>query len=324
MIHLSLASRSTLVISLAAVCTAGLVFSIRLHAESFENAKQPEGVEHSAPPADPLTSLNEAFREAYAASRTRLLASSGPVIVVESDNLVLIHKGKRSEVKVAPDLYHTVKAISHVPLALYVMLLPFEGQALKTESIEALATYRDRIVKAEAALKDRELSAESLLRQREIIQSSLRFIATTLDKKQVTTDELRKFTHDLGDKLLANAREAAQAQLDGLDKQMKIWRAELADEEWKKLRVVVMGSALPRSSNLAVQYFAELLGEKGEGRRIVYAESLFDETRAMNLLGTHLLDRRIGSAFFNDDERMHRDLLGDAAQELLKKIHKQP
>jgi hypothetical protein len=67
----------------------------------------------------------------------------------------------------------------------------------------------------------------------------------------------------------------------------------------------------------ATQYFARLLGENGEGKRIVYAESIFEESRALNLLGAHLLDTRIGSAFFDDAGRMHRDLLSDAAREYL-------
>jgi hypothetical protein len=268
--------------------------------------------------ADPLIDLNQAFREAYARCRQRLVNRSGPVIVVEGDNLVLLHNGKRRETKVVPDVYHTLKAVSHVPLAVYVMLVPLADAPLDNECLEGLRTYRQRVVQAELSLKDRELSAQTLVRQKEIIRAALCFLDFALDKKQVAADELCKFTHDLGSKLLANAADAARAELDGLDKQVRAWRTTLTADEWKTLHVVVMGSALPRQGNLATQYFAHLLGEKGEGRRIVYAESIFEESRALNLLGTHLLDTRIGSAFFDDAERMHRDLLCDAAREYLK------
>jgi hypothetical protein len=69
-----------------------------------------------------------------------------------------------------------------------------------------------------------------------------------------------------------------------------------------------------------VQYFARLLGEEGEGQRIVYAEAIFDESRALDLLGTRLIDTRIGTAFFEDASRMHRDLLSDAAREYLDEV----
>jgi hypothetical protein len=252
--------------------------------------------------------------------RQRLVNRSGPVILIDGDNLVLLHNGKRREAKVVPDVYHTLKAVSHVPLAVYVMLVPLEDAPLDKECLEGLRAYRQRVVQAELSLKDRGLSEESLLRQHEIIRAALRFLDFALDKKQVTADELCKFTRDLGSKLLANAADAAHAELDGLDKQVRAWRATLTANEWKELHVVIMGSALPRQGNLATQYFAHLLGEKGEGRRIVYAESIFEEAPALNLLGTHLLDTRIGSAFFDDAERMHRDLLSDAAREYLKRI----
>jgi hypothetical protein len=270
--------------------------------------------------ADSLIDLNQAFREAYARCRQRLVNRSGPVIVVEGDSLVLLHNGKHQKAKVVPDVYHTLKAVSHVPLAVYVMLVPLADAPLDKECLEALRTYRQRVVQAEPSLKDRGLSEETLLRQEEIIRTALRFLDFALDKKQVTADELCKFTRDLGRKLLANAADAAHAQLDGLDKQVRAWRATLTADEWKKLHVVIMGSALPRQGNLATQYFAHVLGEKGEGRRIVYAESIFEESRALNLLGTHLLDTHIGSSFFDDAERMHRDLLSDAAREYLKQI----
>ncbi len=91
-------------------------------------------------------------------------------------------------------------------------------------------------------------------------------------------------------------------------------------EEWGRLRVVVIGSQMPRRDNAAVQYFSRLLGEGGEGRRLVYAEALYDEGRALNLLGTHQLDREVGAAFFGDPGRMERDLLGAAAAEYLRTL----
>jgi hypothetical protein len=305
------------VITLAALLVPCLIL---LGARAGEVALGAGNGAHSAPEptADPLIDLNQAFREAYARCRQRLVNGSGPVILVEGDSLVLLHNGKRREAKVVPDVYHTLKAVSHVPLAVYVMLVPLEDAPLDKECLEGLQAYRQRVVQAEQSLKDRGLPEETLLRQEEIIRTALRLLDSALDKKQVTADELCKFTRDLGSKLLANAADAARAELDGLDKQVRAWRATLTANEWKTLHVVIMGSALPRQGNLATQYFAHLLGEKGEGRRIVYAESIFEESRALNLLGTHLLDTRIGSAFFDDAERMHRDLLSDAAREYLK------
>ena len=72
--------------------------------------------------------------------------------------------------------------------------------------------------------------------------------------------------------ILANAADATRDQIDAYHARMKTWRKELSADEWKRLKVVVRGAQTPRKGNLAVQYFAKLLGEKGEGDRIVYAE----------------------------------------------------
>jgi hypothetical protein len=101
---------------------------------------------------------------------------------------------------------------------------------------------------------------------------------------------------------------------------MQAWKHRLTDADWRRLRVIVMGTQLPRRGNLAVQYFARLFGETGEGDRVVYAEAIFDEARALDLLGTRLLDTRIGTAFFDDPSRMHRDLLSDAARAYLDEL----
>jgi hypothetical protein len=77
---------------------------------------------------------------------------------------------------------------------------------------------------------------------------------------------------------------------------------------------------MPREDLVVTQYFLRLLHEPKEGRRVVYAESMWEEPKALDLLGTHLLDGSVGDAFFGDYMRMHRDLLGDAAKAYLREL----
>jgi hypothetical protein len=105
----------------------------------------------------------------------------------------------------------------------------------------------------------------------------------------------------------------------------------MTPEEKQHLRVVVGASHMPRTGNLAMQYFSVILGEPYEGRyqvegdnrdnsfRLIYGENIFDEESALRLLGTHLIDADIGTYFFNDSQRMHRDLLADATEEIIHK-----
>jgi hypothetical protein len=117
--------------------------------------------------------------------------------------------------------------------------------------------------------------------------------------------------------ILANATAAARAAVDALHRQVRLWQGQIPPDEWNRLTVIVIGKQLPRKGNLAVQYFAHLLGEKGEAERITYAEGLGDEPRALDLLATRLVDTQVGIDFFNDPLRMHRDLLSDGARDYL-------
>jgi len=83
---------------------------------------------------------------------------------------------------------------------------------------------------------------------------------------------------------------------------------------------LIIGPHMPREDLVVMQYFLRLLHEPREGRRVVYAESLWTEPQALDLLGTHLLDGGVGEAFFGDYMRMHRDLLGDAASQYLPSL----
>lgn len=273
----------------------------------------------AAPPkADPLLDLNRSFRAAYAKAKKSALAAKGPVILVEGDTLVLLHKGMRPEASIIPELYTVLKEVAHVPLAIYLML-PAGGE-ISEDRLGELRDFRAQMTSGRQALASHALDPEIRKRQEKIFADSEQFLDAVLAKRKIGAKELNEFAGKMRLLLQANMADAAKAELDSLDRQTRLWRAQLNPEEWKQLRVLILGSALPRKNNLATQYFARLLGEAGEGPRIIYTESIFEEPRALDLLGRHLVDTDLGQAFFNDPRRMMRDLLGDAAAEYLKKM----
>jgi len=111
------------------------------------------------PPA--RTALNNAFRAAYADARSRVLASSGPTLIVNGDNFTLLREGRRVEANVAAPIYDPVKTIAHIPLAIYVTLTP-GGGAVGDDRLKTLAGLRELIPSAEASLDTLKLSAATL------------------------------------------------------------------------------------------------------------------------------------------------------------------
>jgi hypothetical protein len=244
------------------------------------------------------------------------------VIIVEGDDLVLLCGGKRKAFRIVPPQYHALKAVSHAPLAAYVLLHPTVdiAGAKSKEKIDEIRAYLERLVQAREGLGKYGFSPVSLQRQKDILDASSRFLEQALETDKIESSALVTFVRSMGPKVLANAQEAASLQLQAMHRQVLEWKSELTGAEWEQLHVIVMGSPLPRRGNLAMQYFTRLLELKTESNRLVYTESVFDEGRALNILGTHLLDTHIGEAFFDDPARMHRDLLADAAEAEIRRM----
>jgi hypothetical protein len=276
------------------------------------------------PPAGPvqpaaLTALNNAFRAAYADAKSRVLASSGPTLIVNGDTLALLRGGRRVEANVGAPVYDPVKTIAHIPLAIYVILTPGDG-AVDGDRVKALAGLRELIPPAERSLDSLKLSAATLARQKQIVAASLAFLDDVAGGRKFTRSLLAGFTRGMVPLVMENVAEATRAQLDATHAQVTAWRRDLSPQEWNELHVLIIGPHMPREDLAVTQYFLRLLHEPEEGRRVVYAESLWEEPKALDLLGTHLLDGSVGEAFFGDYLRMHRDLLGDAARQYLTRL----
>jgi hypothetical protein len=273
-----------------------------------------------APPADAVVALNDLSRAAYRRAKEEALARTGPVILVEGDNLVLRYGIQRTEARFTPPAYHVLKSVSHVPLGIYALLAYVEPGPLGAPRLYDLRQYRGAVAAASKAVAAGRLAPAQRERQLRLLQKCQTFLDGAAEGRCHEPERLEALLKDVRPLVDENTAEAARLQLDALHKQVRAWRGEFTDREWDGLLVVVMGSQLPRKDNLAVQYFARLLGEPGEGKRIVYAEAVFDEAKALDLVATRAVDTRVGEAFFADPLRMHRDLLGDAARDYLAEL----
>ena len=239
--------------------------------------------------------------------------------------MVLRRGGQRLEVPYTPVVYHVLKAVAHVPLALDVMLVPHAGEATLNDAVLAeLREYQQRIAAAEPSLVPSGLEPEQLDRSRKIFAECRAFLNSVEKARRCSREERIAFARRMTPMVMKNAGEAARAELDALHARVSAWRSEMTPEAWKALKVVILGSPSPRKQSLTVQYFARLLGEPGEGPRIVYAESIRDEAKALDLLATDEVDTGIGVDFFNDPTRMHRDLVSDAAHDYLPLLIDRP
>jgi hypothetical protein len=268
-----------------------------------------------------LEALNHATRQLYAGGRALELATIPAVIIVSGDDLILRKNNQRVVATVIPPEYHALKCVAHSMLALFAHLAHQPDAPLSEERLQTLKEYRALLAAAEPAVERCGFDIATLARQKRIIARGLGFIDAVLKDGKVSADDLVRFCRASRPDALANAATAVRAQLVATHRQVMAWKKDMTAAEWASLTVIVLGMQTPRVENAAVQYFARLFGESsGEGRRVVYAEGLSDEAKALNLLGTLRLDGKLSVAVFNDPFRMYRDLLADVARPAIDEL----
>jgi len=277
-----------------------------------------EPVEKTAQTDDALLQLNLEFRADYARSRAKILSDAGPVIVAGGVTMTLYHAGKSSREPIFDDRYARLKALSHIPLHLFVLLRGENAGPLDQAKKTRLVELRKRWEPLPGTLEGLQMSRETVQRNQRLLRATLLVSRGWVEGEDFDPAKLREYCREQWSTIDANAVEAARAQFETMDRTINRWKKELG-ADWDKVRVIVRGMQMPRKDNLSVSYFAKLLGEKGECERIVYGEGLVEDETAKALLGTRILDTEVGEVFFADRWRMHRDLLGEAAREVLEK-----
>ena len=267
--------------------------------------------------ADVLDDFNQEFRETYDRARTQLLSKTGPLIICHGDNVIIIHRGGRFEEQVVPRLYHDLKSISHIPLKIYLTLMLVQGNLSADHFIE-LKSYLHSIRSIRNSIR---FPPDIQQKQYDLIDLSIEYLRMILRTKFVDGVRLTDFCQDARRHFSENIDLAARIQLNLLHATIKPWyQTRFNQTERQSLKVLIMGQKTVRRNHLEKVYFYGLLGERHEGKHIIYAEGTDDEHEALQVLGTWLLDKRASTNFFGDHRRLHRDLLSDAANTYITQL----
>lgn len=267
-----------------------------------------------------LYNLNRDFINAHSVARKLDLASGGPIILLRDGKLVLVRNNSETTSEMILPRYDTLKVFAHMPVAIYLMLGPPGAGKLDAQRLQQLNDYRGRIDRVEKQIDQIGLKGANLERQKQLLAASMQFLEKVIQQEQFSTEELHTFTRSMLPMIKANIAGAAASQLDAMHQQVMAWKKELTPEEWKKLRVSVKGAVLARDDNLAMQYFERLLRLKKSGMRLLYMERYVPPTPMLTLLATRSVDQGISIAFFDDPDRMFRDVLANAAAAHIKKM----
>jgi len=267
-----------------------------------------------------LFSLNNSFIGAHGVAQKLNLASGGPIILLRGEELVLVRNGTETAVKIIHPEFEVYKTFAHMPVTLYLMLGPPGVGELDSQRIRRLCNYRAKMLCVEKHIDNIGLEGAALQRQKQMLTESKQFLEQIIEQRHVSMEELYAFTRGMLPMIKANLRGAAKSELDAIHQQVMAWKKEIPPDQWQQLRVTIKGAVLARDGSLAKQYFERVLGVDHEGARLAYMERYALSTPMITLLTTHAVDGGIAIAIFDEPDRMFRDVLSDAAREVIAEM----
>jgi hypothetical protein len=281
------------------------------------------------PSSGPLAEINQDFHDSYELLVQRTLEQLGqagqPVMIMRGDQLILLHDGQREEADVVPNMYHQLKAVSHVPLGLYTFFIAIGPDLLSKDEVSELEQKSRLIQIALDGLEKEDFPAEFEAKQVMILRSCQQLMDTVIKSKRVDEQSLTAYTQVVASLLLDNANLAVKLQLDSVHQQVAAWRATMDEAEWTALKVIICAGHQTRSGEATKQYFDKLLGQrKGTGaereERVIYAESLSTVSSVLDLLARHMVDQLASTAFFRSRLHLQQDLLANSAAEYIQTL----
>jgi hypothetical protein len=262
--------------------------------------------------------LEDQFHGAYARRRANA-ARCAPVLVLLGDTLTLFDADRRSEYLASASDTQTIKAAAHVPVGIFATLqeLAARAAALDAPTLQRLSALRSAQLASRAAASSLDAAARADVEA--VLNASDSFLEQTLARGCTRAAELSQFAAQLGPLLLRLTEHATRLELAAMHVAVEAALQTLAAQDRAKLEVVVAGVHQARARSLGLQYFQRRFGEAPqEEKRVAYAEAASDVWQARDLVGTRRLDRLIAGAFFGDQKRLQRDVLGDAAARQLE------
>jgi len=267
-----------------------------------------------------LDEVNNQFHGVYVEGR-KGAETEGVVMVLLGDNLHVVDGDLRKDIAVTSKEFHNLKSIAHAPIAIYVTLSIQNAGEVPQKDLETLHRIRKGLAGAISAYNtesDSELS-------RQILTDCLVLIDHVQEAKALDLAALEAFARTMGQALLRLTEIATALQLDSLHHGVQTALEHLSAKKRKTLHVVVVGDHQGRERSFAMQYFLKRFAEpEGKETHVTYAENVATVEEALALVGTQRLDRKVARSFFGDSKRLQRDVLGDAAEAILRSLSFDP
>ena len=264
-----------------------------------------------------LERISKQFQRVLAEEIDREKSLLGPILLFDQNKLKLIRGGQVvAEARAEPTLiYHQVKAYSDMCLLVAIRLSTIDDQKQRIE-------WASQFIKEvnEAQKLTVQLSLTSELKARQIALSALTYsLLENSQKSNFSKGLIHSYLKEVRPLIIKNFEVAAADHILQLDHAVGQLFEHLEPGERKRLHAITYGPRGTRSGNLIVQYLAQLLGQSSltEGERVFYSENLQDQESVIDLVSKHNVELALGQLLFDDSLKLQRDILSDAAYQIL-------
>jgi len=269
---------------------------------------------NSQPNSEAFDAGNQVFHEAYGGARDGV-RHQVPILVVLPTELALHRQNQRRAVSYSRPSFARAKSAAHIAVALFALTAAESSAERRGPGVARLLEH------ITAALEARQPNSEPVDHEiKALLERCLQFAQAA--KEQAASESVRAaFASDAGPRILHITELATREQIAGLHEAVETTFRELTPDEQVELQVVVVGDHQARARSLGMQYFKRRFQERpGADERVTYGENIEDEEEAISLVATRRLDKKIAQAFFGDENRLQRDVLGDAAKHCLDEM----
>jgi len=264
---------------------------------------------NTRPNTSPLEAGNEVFHAVYGRAQEEV-RDEIPVLVVSPTQLVLRRGDQRRLWPYSQPLFARAKVAAHVAVALFALT---SAKSKPQDSRSGGARLAEHI--SDTLAESRRSSSEA-----DEVDVLLEYcLAFAHDAWQGAVAEPARsvFAANAGPRILRITELATREQIGALHGVVEEIFGQLSTREQAELQVVVVGDHQARTRSLGMQYFKCRFREGVTDQRVTYGENVEDEEEAVSLVAKRRLDQQIARAFFGDEHRLQRDVLGDAAKHCL-------
>jgi len=195
-------------------------------------------------------------------------------------------------------LYTELKAIAHIPLAIYSIIFPYAEYPLNRQWLEPLKAFGLQVEAVQLRLNQLDISGPALTSSTNILRESIDFIAKVVGRGDFTIADYITFCTSIGSDILVNQTAAAVEQVAAMKTKLQAWRSSVGQATWDKMYVVLQCIWTVSQESAHEQIIKSQMKPEFHETHIIVSEAAPTLDDARLLLARILADRVLAAAVF--------------------------